>query len=129
MDFLLTSSCLMKVFDDVDFGNILLNEMKDKIYVGSSAGSMVICKRVATQSYIDVYGEALDFDIKKYLEWQDFAIKPHLNSEHFPNNRKEKLEVAIKTFEGTVYCLQDNQAITINKNEIKFVGGKIFSYY
>lgn len=117
----------MKVFNDSDFGDILQNELSKKVYVGSSAGSMVICKRVSTKAYIDIYGEALDFNITKYLELTDFAIKPHLDSEDFPNNRKEKLKEATKTFDGKVFCIRDDQAIVIKNDEIIFVGGEIFT--
>lgn len=58
---------LMGVFNKSGFGALLRNQFSDKVYVGSSAGSMVMCNRVSTQAYLEIYGENLDFNIDSYL--------------------------------------------------------------
>jgi hypothetical protein len=65
--------------------------LETKIYVGSSARSMVMGRRVSSKAYRKIYGESDDYDIKEYLGLVDFAIKPHLYSVDFPNNRPEIL--------------------------------------
>ncbi len=48
---------LMSVFNKTGFGDALPELLKDKICVGSSAGSMVACNRVSTDAYLRIYGE------------------------------------------------------------------------
>ena len=117
----------MKVYNDSGFGDMLQSELKDKVYVGSSAGSMVVCNRVSTEAYEEVYGEANDYGIKKYMGLHDFAIKPHLGSSEFKNNSEEVLKRISKTYDGKIFGLRDDQSILIDENEISFVGGEIFS--
>lgn len=118
---------LMKVYNDSNFGKLLCEQFKDKPYLGSSAGSMVMCKRVSTEAYEKIYGEANDFGINQYLNLNDFAIKPHLNSSEFPNNTEKFLTKVSKTFDRKIFGLKDDQAIVVNDGEIFFVGGEIFS--
>ena len=118
---------LMKVYNDSGFADMLQSELKDKVYVGSSAGSMVMCKRVSTEAYEEVYGETNDYGIKKYIGLHDFAIKPHLGSSEFINNREEVLKRISETYDGKIFALRDDQSILVDENEIIFVGGEIFS--
>ena len=115
---------LMGVFNKSGFGALLSNQFSDKVYVGSSAGSMVMCNRVSTQAYLEIYGENLDFNIDSYLNIFDFAIKPHLNSKEFPNNIKEKLEKVSRSFGKKMICLKDEQALSIVEVPIKKIGKK-----
>ena len=117
---------LMGVFNKSGFGALLSNQFSDKVYVGSSAGSMVMCNRVSTQAYLEIYGENLDFNIDSYLNIFDFAIKPHLNSKEFPNNIKEKLEKVSRSFGKKMICLKDEQALSIVEDRIKNIGGEVF---
>ncbi len=117
---------LMGVFNKSGFGALLRNQFSDKVYVGSSAGSMVMCNRVSTQAYLEIYGENLDFNIDSYLNIFDFAIKPHLNSKEFPNNIKEKLEKVSRSFGKKMICLKDEQALSIVEDRIKNIGGEVF---
>lgn len=118
---------LMKVYNDSGFADMIQNELKDKVYVGSSAGSMVVCKRVSTQAYEEVYGESKNYGIEKYIGLNDFSIKPHLGSSEFLNNREEVLTRIAKTFDGKIFAMRDDQSILVNENEIIFIGGDIFS--
>lgn len=118
---------LMKVYNDTGFAQMLLEELNDKVYVGSSAGSMVVCNRVSTQAYEEIYGESNDYGIKKYVGMNNFSIKPHLGSLEFKNNREEVLTRISKTFNGKIFGIRDDQSIVVEQNEIKFVGGEIFS--
>jgi dipeptidase E len=48
---------LNSVFDSCGLSDILPKILESKVYVGSSAGSMIIGKRVSTGSYLKIYGE------------------------------------------------------------------------
>jgi dipeptidase E len=113
---------LMHVFQKTGFDKLLPKLLETKVYVGSSAGSMVIGKRISTEAYSSVYGEHKTFDVQEYLNLVDFAVKPHLNSPEWPNNRAEKLAVTCAGVTFPIYALQDDSAVVINGNERKFIG-------
>lgn len=113
---------LMHVYSKTGFADMLPELLKSKVYVGSSAGSMVIGNRVSTESYQRIYGEGDTFGINKYLGFVDLAIKPHLNSSEWPNNRVEKLQEVSSSFSGTLYGLSDTSAITVNGEKVDVIG-------
>lgn len=113
---------LMSVFRKTGFASRLPHLLADKVYVGSSAGSMVMCNRVSTESYKRIYGEGESYGAEKYLGLVDLAIKPHLNSPEWLNNRKEVLLEIAQDYNGTLYGLSDTSAIVINDSTISIVG-------
>ena len=114
----------MHVFEKSGFDKLLPNLLETKVYVGSSAGSMVIGKRVSSEAYLKVYGENDDFGITEYLGLVDLAIKPHMNSPHFPNNKPDVLEEVASGMGFPVYGLQDDSAIIIDGHKQTFIGSK-----
>lgn len=113
----------MHVFQKSGFAKLLPKLLRTKVYVGSSAGSMVLGRRVSSKAYHAIYGERQTFDdVQDYLGLVNFAIKPHMNSPHFPNNRPDKLEQAAGDMDFPVYGLQDDSAIVINGAEQTFIG-------
>lgn len=114
---------LMSVFQKTGFNTLLPELLKDKVYVGSSAGSMVIGKRISEAAYRLIYGEDSRYNIKEYLSLVDFSIMPHLDSPHFPN-RKETLLSAMGNFTGKVYGLRDDSAVIVNGAEISLTGSE-----
>jgi dipeptidase E len=113
---------LMYVFNKTGFSKILPELLKTKVYVGSSAGSMVLAQRVSTAAYTKVYGEENDYGVTEYMNLVDFALKPHLNNPLFPNNNKEVLLEVSKDFVGTLYGLHDDSAIIIEGESQYAVG-------
>jgi dipeptidase E len=115
---------LMSVFKKTGFDKLLPELLKTKVYVGSSAGSMVLGNRVSTEAYAKIYGEENDYSIQQYIGLVDFAIKPHLGSKLFPQNRKEVLLDVTKNYTGTVYGLSDESAIVVDGSETYFIGSE-----
>jgi dipeptidase E len=113
---------LMHVFNKTGFSKLLPKLLETKVYVGSSAGSMVIGKRVSTEAYTKIYEEPGDWGVNDYLGLVDLAIKPHLNSSNFPNNRAEILEQVCSGVNFPVYALKDDSALVVNGAEQKFIG-------
>lgn len=112
----------MHVFQKSGFAELLPKLLETKVYVGSSAGSMVIGKKISSASYHTVYGERQTFGVEEYLGLVNFAIKPHMNSPHWPKNTPEILDTAAAGTDFPVYGLQDDSAIVIDGDEVKFVG-------
>lgn len=117
---------LMYVFNKTGFAKLLPKLLETKVYVGSSAGSMVIGKRVSSEAYHKVYGERDSFGITEYLGFVDLAIKPHLDSEHFPNNRAHILEDVASGMDLPVYGLRDDSAIVVDGSKQTFVGSETY---
>jgi dipeptidase E len=115
---------LMHVFQKTGFDKLLPDLLKTKVYVGSSAGSMVAAKRMSTKAYEMIYGEEGDYGVTRYCEFVDFAIKPHFGSPMFNARTKEQLLEASKDYTGTVYGLDDNTAIVIEDTKMYVIGGK-----
>ncbi len=115
---------LMQVFQKTGFDKLLPELLKTKVYVGSSAGSMVLGKRVSASAYAKIYGETEDYDITKYLGLVDFAIKPHLGSKLFRKNRKEVLLEVTEDYKGIVYGLADDSAIVIDGDKTYTIGSE-----
>lgn len=113
---------LMSVFNKSGFSKLLPKLLETKVYVGSSAGSMVVGKRVTGDAYQKVYGERDSFGTTEYLGLVNLAIKPHLDSEHFPNNRPSILEEVASGMSFPVYGLRDDSAIVIDGDKQTFIG-------
>ncbi len=112
----------MHVFEKSGFAKLIPKLLQSKVYVGSSAGSMVIGRRVSSKAYQEIYGEREDYGVREYMGLMNFAIKPHMNSPHFRNNRPEILEKVASGMNFPVYGLQDDSAILIDGKERGFIG-------
>lgn len=113
---------LMHVFKKTGFDTVLMQVLETKVYVGSSAGSMVMCNRISTESYQAIYGESETFGVLEYLRVVDIAIKPHLNSPEWPNNRADKLTSISADYIGTIYALSDTSAVVYDSGELSMIG-------
>jgi dipeptidase E len=113
---------LMSVFNKSGFTNSLKEIANTKLYIGSSAGSMVVCGRVSTDNYIAEFEERGTYGITEYAMLVDFALKPHLNSPDFPDRTVNKLKRAAHGYTGTLYCLSDSSALSVNDDSVKVIG-------
>lgn len=120
---------LMTIFEQTGFGNLLKNKLlKEKVYVGASAGSMVLGRRITTNGYKEAYRKGdQDFGVTEYMSLVDFAIFPHLNSSIFTRNRLETIREAAKGLECPLYAIEDTQAVVVSNDEISFIGGNVVS--
>lgn len=113
---------LMHVFNRSGFTKLLPELLKSKVYVGSSAGSMVMGKRVFGEAYHRIYGERDDYGVTEYMGLVNLAIKPHMNSRSFPNNKPTILEEVASNMGFPVYGLEDDSAIVVNGDQQTFIG-------
>ena len=72
---------LMHVFNKTGFSKLLPKLLATKVYVGSSAGSMVLGRRLSNKVFTRIYGERGDWGVTDYLGLVDLAIVAHLNSD------------------------------------------------
>lgn len=112
---------LQSVFNASGFAELLPKLLEKKVYIGSSAGSMVVGKRISAEAYKLVYGEAGTYGTSRYMEMVDFALKPHFNSPLFPKNNEEQLAPIAKDLDFSLYAIDDATAIQVVDDEIKVV--------
>jgi dipeptidase E len=118
---------LLYLYVKVGFGKLLRDKLlNEKVYVGSSAGSMVLGRRGSTNEYQAFYGEERNYGTTDYLGIVDFVIKPHFESPDLPKNHPDILRKASITEQQTIYAIRDDQAIVVQDGENSFVGGDVF---
>lgn len=118
---------LMTVFQQTGFNDLLTRKLlREKVYVGSSAGSMVLGRRITTDAYTQVYraGER-DFGVNEYLALTDFALFPHLDSQLWLRNRTEVIRDVATGFNYPIYAVKDTQAVVLNDARVFLVGGDV----
>ncbi|HMS23625.1 MAG TPA: Type 1 glutamine amidotransferase-like domain-containing protein [Candidatus Saccharibacteria bacterium] len=114
---------LMGVYEKTGFDKLLPKLLETKVYVGSSAGSMVVGRRISAAAYRLIYGEDSKWGIDAYLGLADLSVMPHLDSPDFPN-RKDTLLEAVGEFEVKVYGLRDGSAVVIDGNSVTTIGSE-----
>lgn len=96
--------------------------LKTKVYVGVSAGSMVICPDLVLNISQILYKEDLDrTENINGMNLVDFYVLPHYQSSHFSKRTKENVLEATKNIKNKVYALDDNSAIEVNDDSIKII--------
>lgn len=97
--------------------------LKDKVYVGASAGSMVTNPDLALKLSQDIYEEdLLETEELAGLNLVDFYFLPHLNSEWFPKVRRDNIERAAQSFNRTIFACDDQTALKIVDGQIEVIG-------
>lgn len=96
---------------------MLLGYLKNKVYVGISAGSIVTGNRIFMSKEL-YYREKDHPDEEICLRLVDFTIRPHLNNDYFPKVKKDVIEKMAQKIPETIYALDDESAI-------KYVDGKL----
>ncbi|MEK9209034.1 MAG: Type 1 glutamine amidotransferase-like domain-containing protein [Patescibacteria group bacterium] len=111
---------LMHWFDKSGLKELLPELIKIKVYAGISAGSCIAGPTIYN-SVQNLFGEKYDLEIKEGMNLVNLQIIPHLNSKWFPKVNEENLEKASKDLTESVYALDDNSAVVVNKDKIEVV--------
>ena len=109
----------------------LIDELKDllktRVYVGISAGSIVLAEALHASSEFLYMTE--DGKKHKGLGYVDFNFRPHLNAPHFPKVIDENLKEISLGFDEDLYAMDDESGIICVDGEIEVVSeGKWFKY-
>lgn len=96
--------------------NLLPSLLSKTVYVGLSAGSMIMTR------YGTTYGNhTLPAATDKSLGFFDFAIHPHLDHEMFPKNSLANLEKLAATLSMPSYLIDDQTALKITNGDVEVV--------
>jgi dipeptidase E len=95
---------------------ILPSLLRKTVYVGLSAGSMIMTRFGTT------YGNhTLPAESDKSLGIVDFALHPHLENEGMPRNSSANLEKLASTIPVPSYAIDDNTAIKVVDGNIEVI--------
>lgn len=116
---------LAKLFKEKGFDSLLKRLSKEKVIMGTSAGSIVLGKPVdSNEYYLDRYKiNKEDIEVHN-LGFVDFNIIPHYLREDRLNYNEEYYKKILKNNTFKMYAINDNQAIIYNNGEMKFIGGE-----
>lgn len=96
--------------------NLLPSLLNKLVYVGLSAGSMIMT------SYGTTYGHhTLPAESPKSLGLLNFAIHPHLDHEWFPNNSLANLQKLAATLPMPSYAIDDQTALKVTDGLVEVI--------
>mgnify|MGYP005802724777 CR=1 FL=1 len=116
---------LAKLFKEIGFDNLLKKLAKDKVIMGTSAGSIVLGKTVeSNEYYLDRYKiNKKDIEVNN-LGFVDFNIIPHYLRADRLQYSEEYYKRILKDNTFKMYAINDNQAIIYNEGKLEFIGGE-----
>lgn len=100
---------------------VLPELLKTRVYLGISAGSMVVGKLLSGELTKELWPEESFVGSEEGLGLYDFSILPHLNSDYFAHLRAPLIESMKENFPCTVYALDDASALKIIDDQIDIV--------
>jgi dipeptidase E len=113
---------LMRWLNKSGLAKLLPELLKDKVYVGMSAGSMVTNPDLSLKVSQELYDEdLLETEELKGLNFVYFYFLPHLNSPWFKKMTKENVEKVGQEMDRITYALDDDSALKIVDNEIEVI--------
>ncbi|MDR0367296.1 MAG: peptidase E [Rickettsiales bacterium] len=113
---------LKVVFDKSGLSKILPEILECKLYVGSSAGSMILGRMPSYENQDAMYGKADHFGVESYLDLLDFLILPHFRAEYL-NDRSDDWAVNESKSAGLpVYAISDSAGVAVDGEKIFLVG-------
>lgn len=96
--------------------------LKTRVYVGISAGSMVVSKKILLSTSVKLYGMKFGkIHLEKGLGFVDFHVRPHLQSPDFPAITEAKLRIKAKVIKETIYAIDDQSALQIDEGRLTII--------
>ena len=111
---------LANIFIKTGFNEVLPKILAEKVWVGSSAGSCVLCHKESEEIQKTVYKEKREAD--HYMDIIPIIFLPHLHG--FCKFDKEEVENDSKLTDLPVYALSDEAAVIINDDNLLEIIGK-----
>lgn len=76
-----------------------------------------------------LYNEEDDMKNNAGLGYLDFHIRPHLNSEYFPNVTLKNIQKIAEDNKETIYALDDNSAIQVIDEDISVISEGVWKKF
>lgn len=115
------TSYLMGQIKKSGLADILPKLLKSRVYVGISAGSMVMAPKLKEKEMQRLYEEPiLDDDTNEGLGFVDFLVVPHMNSPFFPR-AAELIDEVARDIEIYLYAIDDQTAVKVVDGKVEVV--------
>lgn len=115
------TSYLMGQIKKSGLAEILPDLLKTRVYVGISAGSMVVSRNLKEKEMQRLYEEPIiDNKANEGLGFVDFLVVPHMNSPHFPR-AAELIDEVAKDIDVPLYAIDDQTAVKVVDEKIEIV--------
>lgn len=115
------TSYLMGQIKKSGLADILPTLLKTRVYVGISAGSMVVAPKLKEKEMQRLYEEPIvDDDTNEGLGLVDFLVVPHMNSPYFPR-ASELIDEVAKDIEIPLYAIDDQTAVKVVDDKVEVI--------
>ncbi len=122
---------LLRQMNKSGFAGELAQLLESRVYVGISAGSMVVSQKLHPQIYGLIYNEPQESDTSiEGLGIVNFGIMPHLGSPFFNNRSKEYVQKIVddNNVVDMFYSIADDTAVKVTDGIIEVVGDNYVTY-
>lgn len=120
---------LMSWVNKSGLAKLLPEYLKTKIYVGLSAGSMIVGPDIDLKLCKEIYGDEAEVSSMPALGFVDFYFLPHFNNPSFATRTETNLAEAAKNIKRKTYVLDDNSALKVVDGKVEYVGiGKYLEF-
>ena len=94
--------------------------LKERLYVGSSAGSIIVGPDLSIN---DLFPEEQEYKLEDItgLNYVSFSVLPHLNSPFFKEPTKEAAKNFAQTLPYPLFAIDDQTAIRVRGDNIDFI--------
>lgn len=112
---------LARVMRESGVAEALPELLKTRVYMGISAGSMVVGKLLPSELTKVLWPEESFEGNEEGMGIYDFSILPHLNSDYFAHLRTPLIESMKDRFLRTVYALDEQSALKVIDGQIDVI--------
>ena len=124
------TSHLMYWFKKSGFKDMLPEMLKTRVYVGISAGSIIMCNGLDSDMIKDLYDEPVAHpEENEGMGFVDILLRPHLNNPDFPNINLDHMEELSQKSSETFYAIDDNTAIKVVDGEMEVVSEGVWKKF
>ncbi|MEI8067677.1 MAG: Type 1 glutamine amidotransferase-like domain-containing protein [Candidatus Shapirobacteria bacterium] len=121
---------LMYWFDKSGLSKVLPDLLKTRVYIGVSAGTMVVNPTVVHWYKEKIVCQKINkTSFGKGLSYVNFMVEPHLNSSWFPEMTLENIEKKLKDYPYPLYALDDESAIKVDGDKIEVISEGVWKKF
>jgi dipeptidase E len=123
------TSYLMGQIKKSGLAAVLPTLLETRVYVGISAGSMVVAPKLKEKEMQRLYEEPIiDDDTNEGLGFVDFLIVPHMNSPYFPR-AAELIDEVAQDIDIPLYAIDDQTAVKVIDGKAEVVSEGAWKKY
>lgn len=116
---------LARIIREYDLKDIINKMIKNKVVMGTSAGSIMWGKQIESETY---FKERYNKNVKDIVD-RDYGIVDFNIIPHYLRKDREKWDAeffnrTLKNEKFPIYAINDNQMISYVDGEIRFIGGE-----